>query len=149
MRVPTIRVANPCDPANYMTINACDITPAHEVWPEQPEAPETVALSPAGEGEATIATRVVSKMLCRRAGISLGEWRALPAEERLRQVMAAEAEVDAASAQVVEAGESALSDVRYAKGPGGKWFGWRGDERVTKGHPTEAEARAEFHAAGA
>lgn len=131
-RVPTVRVAHPEAPGGYAIINAADLTDAHELWPEQADDYQPFA-PPVGD-EAAVGTRLLAKVLAARAHMTLVEWGALPASERLERMVEAEAEFDRQAAE--------YTPPRVGKGPGGRWYHYRGKERLEGSFDSEEAALA-------
>ena len=155
MRIETVRVVNPALPSTYMNINKDNLTDAHELWPDQADSAEIEALYapplPPDDTDAVIAMRIVSKVISRRAGVTPEQFMALPFDQRVAQLRAAEAEIDGASPPVDDEPPAALTtnneatpppkQFHVSKGPKGLHYGWKGGERITPGFQTAAEAQ--------
>lgn len=144
----TIRVANPAEPGSYMTINVADLAEAHVLWPEQAEGfvplpPKAAITDPAVRD---LAARIMIGLTAERLKLSGEDWDALSDAERLRQLQ--DAEVDCgdllAIRHVARKAEAVASPLAVIKGPRGLWYVTRGDERVSKGYPTQPEASVEL-----
>jgi hypothetical protein len=97
MRVPTVRVKNDGSPDGFVVINETDLSPSHELWPEQGEAFERSA----PQTEAAVALRCMAAILSRHSGKSLAEWMAQPGVARLEQLQAAEVEITVTMVQEI------------------------------------------------
>jgi hypothetical protein len=95
MRVPTIRVVSEASPDGFVVINESDLSPNHQLWPEQGEAFERSA----PQTEAAVALRCMAVILSRRSGKSLDEWMAQPGVARVEQLQAAEVEITGMTVQ--------------------------------------------------
>lgn len=129
MQVPTVRVVSEAAPGGFMLINASDyVDGVHELCAGE-VAPSRMATPSADGGEAELAARLLGKFMSNKLGLAFEDWIATPEAERIERMRQAETEFDEAVVPV--SGEPPAQ--RVAKGPRGRWYGWRGKERVTEG----------------
>lgn len=150
MRVPTVRIVHPSDLSSFVTINQADLTPAHDLWPDQAEGYEPLHTPAAFLDRALrdAAASLCLRMLAfkrRAAGEPFAE---LAPAEQMAIVREMDGELDRAIADFDEGQQpQADSTVRITKGPRGRWYVKRGADTVAG--PFEAEAQAEEAAATA
>ena len=146
---------------------------AEDFDPSQPRRASTAQIDPAlRDAAAALMLRIVA-FKRRIAGEPFAE---LPPAEQLAVLQAMSAEIDQAEAayaedqrerEAFEASQRAqdavrrqeapqtppappppaVEPLRAGKGPRGLWYVWRGDDRVSKGYPSEPEAIAAMNSA--
>lgn len=95
--IETVRVRNPNAPDTFMTINRSDLQPHHEEWAVQLDRdPAFLAATAAARmdpAERDLMARLFEMVIARRHAFELPDWRAVPLEDRMALLRAAEVEI--------------------------------------------------------
>jgi hypothetical protein len=135
MRVPTVRVKSDSSPNGFVVINESDLTPTHELWPEQGEAFERSA----PQTEQAVAFRCMAHLVSARNDKTIEQWLAQPGVARLEQLQAAEAEIKSSAADTID------GDVSDETKSLSEWRGahWKTQVKLAKSLGFEGEPSAE------
>lgn len=114
MRLPTVRVVNPSQPDSYVIINESDFDSSQHQLYDSPILPKPAEIPPS-EAQLVGGSDTVAA--------------ALGVNESPGPKPAGWDDVAQANSAAVE--EMMQNALRVAKGPGGKWFVWRGKQIVS------------------